>query len=242
MEKANIIEITIAGLSIKLISNFGNMTDYFSGYLNKTGQVTCEAVSILPMLKKEWEDIHSIYDAYAEYNIFHVSISCMMMNYNRFLFHSAAFICCGKAWLLTGKSGVGKTTQYKNLRQLYPDEIEIINGDKPALEIFDNGKIIVHPSPWNGKENYKGTKSAELGGIIVLKQSSDNYIKQLNYKEAVIPVFTGIIQIYQNEKMINKTAEYAEKLITQVPVYQFENKGNYESTELLYKVIIGKIE
>ena len=82
----------------------------------------------------------------------------LLLSYSRCLFHSAAFAFQGKAYLLAAPSGVGKTTQLNLWWQLYPGEITIINGDKPALQFQDNGPILVHATPWRGKE--------ALGGII----------------------------------------------------------------------------
>ena len=54
------------------------------------------------------------------------------------VFHSAAFWWRGKAYLLTGPSGIGKSTQLRNWMDLYPKETELINGDKPILCFDDN--------------------------------------------------------------------------------------------------------
>ena len=61
---------------------------------------------------------------------------------------------------LAAPSGVGKTTQLNLWWQLYPGEITIINGDKPALQFQENGPILVHATPWRGKEALGGTGSA----------------------------------------------------------------------------------
>lgn len=81
----------------------------------------------------------------------------LLLSYSRCLFHSAAFAFQGKAYLLAAPSGVGKTTQLNLWWQLYPGEITIINGDKPALQFQDNGPILVHATPWRGKEALAGT-------------------------------------------------------------------------------------
>ena len=81
----------------------------------------------------------------------------LLLSYSRCLFHSAAFAFQGKAYLLAAPSGVGKTTQLNLWWQLYPGEITIINGDKPALQFQDNGPILVHATPWRGKEALGGT-------------------------------------------------------------------------------------
>lgn len=159
-----------------------------------------------------------------------------LLPYNRMIFHSVAFFYNGQAFLMTAPSGVGKSTQYKNLKELYGDDVQIMSGDNPVLHFLENG-IMVHPSPWNGKENYGSMLVAPLGGIVCLKQAGFNRISKLTSNEAVVPIFHGMNTYSRNETLVRKLLKLEEKLITSVPVYQLENKGNLESSALLMETI-----
>ena len=74
-----------------------------------------------------------------------------LLPYGRILFHGAAVVWRGRVWVFTANSGTGKTTQYMLWKLCFGSEIKILNGDKPLLE-FREGGILVHPSPWRGKE------------------------------------------------------------------------------------------
>ncbi len=230
------IKLKIAGVLIAVRSEFEDLENYFTRYISdeNADEVIVQSDQNLVL---EWKNIYGSYNSYAEYNTLHVSVSEALMKHNRFLFHSAAVTVNEKAWLLCGESGVGKTTQYKNLKKLYPDHINIISGDKPALEIDEAGKILVHPSPWNGKENYYGNTVSELHGIIVLKQEKENHIRKLNSKESILPVFTGIIQVFNHEELIKSAAEFADYMIRHIPIFMLENKGDEASSKLLYQTI-----
>ena len=95
----------------------------------------------------------------------------LLLSHDRCLFHSAAMVFREQAYLFAAPSGTGKTTQLNLWRELYPEETTILNGDKPVLQFLDTGTIVVHASPWRGKESLGGTGSAPLGGIIYLRQS-----------------------------------------------------------------------
>lgn len=164
-------------------------------------------------------------------------VSDALMTYNRLAFHSVAFLWNQKAWLITAPSGTGKTTQYQNLKKLYGNEIKIICGDNPVLHFQDDGIIMVYPSPWNGKENYSGTESAPLAGIILLIQSEKNRIERLLPCDAVVPIFREINTYSRTPELVRQMFRLEEKMITTVPIWKFENTGNLESSKCLMKCL-----
>ncbi len=90
---------------------------------------------------------------YIEYRACIGLTSKHLLQWDCSIFHAMSFIWRGRAWLLTGPSGIGKTTQFHNWQRLYPGEAEVISGDMPVLERKEMA-VFVHPSSWNGKENY----------------------------------------------------------------------------------------
>ena len=155
-----------------------------------------------------------------------------LLRYHCCIFHSVSFVYKDKAWLLSAPSGTGKTTQYMNLKKMYPDEITMISGDMPLLEVKEN-QIYVHHSPWNGKEGIGNQITAPLGGVICLKQGEENIIKTLTPHEGIIPVLREFRTITEtNEEMISMT-EMAGCMFRNYPVWLYTNTGDCESSEIL---------
>ena len=146
------------------------------------------------------------------------------------------------AWLITAPSGVGKTTQYQNLKQLYGEEIQIICGDNPVLHFQGHNIIRVYPSPWNGKENYSGNLEGDLAGIILLTQERKNKIYKVSPEEAVIPIFQEINTYARTPELVHQMFQLEEKLITSVPVWKFENNGTLESSRMLMDSLRNYVE
>lgn len=157
---------------------------------------------------------------------------------NRLLFHGCAFQWQGKAWIFTGPSGTGKTTQYIQWKLLYGDELRTINGDKPILEFSDDG-ITVHCSPWRGKEHMGIVPSAPLGGIIFLNKAEENCIKRITPQEAAEPLFRQILFTAPNEECIRKAAELEEKLLESAELWRLDNRGDKVSARLCHDTIMG---
>lgn len=149
------------------------------------------------------------------------------------MFHGVAMIRGGGAYLLTAPSGTGKSTQYRNLRLLYGDRYRIINGDKPLLRLEEGGEIIVCPSPWNGKEGWGGRKEAPLKGVYLLKQGKENLIRRLSSEESLMFVLSQFLYADASEAGIHAMCRTADAMLTGMPVFSFENRGDRASSAML---------
>ncbi len=174
--------------------------------------------------------------AFAEYSLLIEAFANPVLRYSRFLFHGVSFRWHGKALILTGVSGVGKTTQYHHWLSMFGDEIELISGDKSLIEVRENG-FVVHPSPWMGKEREQGTASAPLGGIVLLEQGTENTIHPLTRGEAVFPLLLQFLYRPVDTESLDLVCSYEERLLSAVPVWKLVNRGNPESAALCYHTL-----
>ena len=98
---------------------------------------------------------------------------------NRVVMHGVALCYQQNGYLFLAPSGVGKTTHTNLWKEHLKDNVDIINGDKPILE-FTQDKIILHASPWCGKENIFNNKTAELKAICLIDRAEKNSIQQID--------------------------------------------------------------
>lgn len=180
-------------------------------------------------------------DAYVEHMVLGVRISDELIRYNRIMFHALAFAFKNRAWLLTAQSGVGKTTQYILLKRLFGEEITILCGDKPFLEYQGNETIMVHPSPWNGKENIGRTLSAPLGGIFVLNRADGNAIEEMVPSEAVYPLYPQLVFSAKDEHQIAESVWLLKKIMFSAPIWIFHKLADDESARLCYDKMLEYI-
>ena len=231
-------QATIAGIDLNYDLRYEMTVGYLGVHYIKRALLDAkEPISVKDYEIQDWKNLGNPMNAHGEYSLLSLQTSEYLLHHNRCVFHSVAFIWNQKAWLLTAAPGVGKSTQFKNLRKLYPDEITILNGDRPVLEARENGRIIVHSSPWNGKENWYGFGSAPLAGVIYLKQTQANTIEQLIPQQSVTGIMAAIFHSYENKEIIQRAGDMATKILKSVPVWLLSNKGDLESSELLYQTI-----
>ena len=159
------------------------------------------------------------------------------------LFHGVAFILKGKAFILTGRSGVGKSTQYMNWKKLYPDEIDIINGDKHILKPSGDGRVFVSSSPWYGKEGFHSNSAAELCGIVCLKQQKGkNTFKKITVPLSIQELYRQILYVPYSGCEIHRACLFLEKLIDRSMIWQYSNCGDMASTEQLRASLLREMD
>ena len=182
-------------------------------------------------------------DYYLEYRTLILATSHPLLRYGCCLFHAVAFLWQGRAWLVTGPSGVGKTTQFRNWQQLFPGEITMICGDMPVLEGRDDGSVWVHPSPWNGKERM-GDRSlrAPLGGVVRLIQGNENYIYTLPVCDAILAMLRQFMVRPEDEAEILALTGLVERCLRYAPVWLLTNRGDDASTQLLRQTLLESMK
>ncbi|MBR3475216.1 MAG: hypothetical protein IKH34_09170 [Oscillospiraceae bacterium] len=176
-------------------------------------------------------------DDYVEYRCLIELTARALLRYGCSIFHAVAFVWRERAWLLTGPSEVGKTTQLMNWQRLFPGEATVISGDMPVLEAREDGSVWVHPSSWNGKENLYSALSAPLGGVVLLEQGRENRIGRLPPAQSVSPLFKQFMALPETEEEILGLTGLEDRLLRAAPVWKLVNLGDDDSTRLLRRTL-----
>lgn len=232
-------EITLAGCTYPIQFRFIETSSFFKNL--KPSLSSEQYLTVTDSDYAYWRSMGNEVDANAEYSLFSTRLSDRLLEEEKCVFHSVAFICKNRAWLLCGDPGVGKSTQYRNLKEFYGDDIEIISGDRPILEVKENS-IIVHPSPWNGKEKWAGERAAQLGGIFFLTQGKDNSMSEdISLQTAILRVYGSIFQSFENIDVISNAGKMCEQIILKTRFAELINTGSLDSSKLIYETITKEI-
>jgi len=241
-DRKDIWEIELAGVTLNCRFLCPESIPFFKGYIN-TPRKDLVPVSLdeeaLQLIKEQYPEDQPRH--VSEIKMLSVALSDALLPYDRVIVHAVALISDGGAWLLTAPAGTGKSTQYRNLRRLHPDQIKILCGDNPVLQFMPGGDILVHHSPWNGKEGYGARRIAPLVGIVLLEQSDSNEISILSAKDAVIPVFHQMNTFLKTEDQTYRIFRMEEDILTSIPLWKFCNRGDLASSEMLYNLIRSSV-
>ena len=154
--------------------------------------------------------------------------------HNGILLHSSAVILDDKAYLFSAPSGTGKSTHTSLWLREFPGS-EILNDDKPAIRIFEDG-IYVYGTPWSGKTDLNLNRKVPLQGIAFLERGERNSIAPLDSMLALQNLLNQTVRPGEKETA-TKLFTLLDQLIRRVPIYKLTCNMEAEAAHVSYEAM-----
>ena len=164
-------------------------------------------------------------------------IANLLVEENIIVFHSSSFTVNGNAFLITARSGVGKSTHSRNLKALLGDEFVYINDDKPLVGVNKNN-VTVYGTPWNGKERISNDISAPLRAIMFLNRGTTNTYQKIVNKEEIYIKMISQIYLPKEKSKREKALKLIDILLKKINFYEINVNKEIESAKMTYEEII----
>lgn len=158
-----------------------------------------------------------------------------LLNFDGFMLHASAVILDGKAYLFSAPSGTGKSTHTSLWLKHFGERAQILNDDKPAIRITDNG-IRVYGTPWSGKTDLNINTDAELAGICFLERDTTNHIEEISKSEAIVRVLNQTMRPTQ-EKEMGLLLDALDVVISKTPIYKMGCTISEEAAVMAYEAM-----
>ncbi len=214
------ITLGIAGLNITLENKFSYVEKLSKNYLSDSDYSDFSVcASMDEILAEASSSPYKCSDEYYESIVLYRNIAEKLPEYDAVVFHGAVIAYEGKAYAVTARSGVGKTTHLKLWLQEFGDKVHILNGDKPILRIIE-GKVYACGTPWRGKEGYGVNEMLPLCGIAFITRAAENSAKRLAPSGEVLRLLSQIY-VPRSEKGASLALMASNKIISSVPIYEF---------------------
>lgn len=170
-------------------------------------------------------------------NIFLCYLFCTRVSYIQMIqLHSSLIDYKGKGILFLGPSGIGKTTQAE-LWNKYRDAL-IINGDIVFVQETEEN-FLGWGTPWHGSSPYCENTSVPVHAMIVLKQASENSIRELTGFEKVTAVSNNVFYPQWLENGMELCLETLDHLLSAIPVYELSCRPEEEAVRLTEETLFG---
>lgn len=164
-----------------------------------------------------------------------------LLDFNGLFLHASAVAVEDRAYLFSADSGVGKSTHTRLWQQCFGTKAQVINDDKPALRCLD-GVWYAYGTPWCGKDGINQNQRVPLAGICFLKRGSENRIRPLDVREAIIKLMPQTMHNFYRRENLAKLTGHMDKLLTQIPVFELECLPDEAAARLSYETMRRKAE
>ena len=174
---------------------------------------------------------------YAESICIYREIAEILPLYDRCVFHGASIEYEGNGYIFTAASGTGKTTHIRLWKKfLGNDNVKIVNGDKPILNIRDDGTTI-YSTPYAGKEGYQNHSQAPLKAICIVKRGTTNKITKVASGDVLIDIMKQMYRPFNPEPAV-KSLELLDRLL-KLPVYVLECDISEDAVKTSFEALTG---
>lgn len=157
---------------------------------------------------------------------------------NALLLHSSVVEINSESLLFCGESGAGKSTQ-ASLWEKYKNA-KILNGDRCVIYEKD-GIFYGGGSPWSGTSGIYQKEHFPIAGIILLKKSDKNTIKQIN-STAFPRLFSQTTLNTWDKKFMDTITDIYVQLLSNIPVFELACRPDEDSVNLVYNTVFAKEE
>ena len=175
----------------------------------------------------------------AEYMLIGSTFHKFLTRNNGFFLHSSAVVVDDEAYLFSAPCGTGKSTHTSLwLKYLAPKNPFILNDDKPAIRIFEDG-IYAYGTPFSGKHDISENKKVKLKAICFLKRGETNSIRKLEPKEAIYLLLDQTFRNLTTEE-VEKLLDSLEIVLKEIPIYELHCNMSEDAVKLSYETMKGE--
>lgn len=158
-----------------------------------------------------------------------------LLQFSGMMVHSSAVVVDDYAYLFSADSGVGKSTHVNLWLELLKDKAYILNDDKPAVRVLENG-VFAYGTPFSGKNDINVNKCVELGAICFIERAKENSIKKISTAEA-IPLILKQTQRKPDKEIMELLLKVLDGILSKVSVYKLSCNMDISAAELSFNTM-----
>ena len=153
------------------------------------------------------------------------------------MLHSSALSYKGEGILFSAPSGTGKSTQSSLWKQVYGEEVVIVNDDTPFIRNF-NGISYVYGCPWSGKTDINEQMKVPVKAVVSVKQGKENSVKKLTATEGFFRIFNETKKPVESN-MLDRAMDNVITFLSNTQVYELTCKPEKEAVYVLKEALIN---
>lgn len=233
-----VVNIEIAGIRVSLDNKYRYIETIARPYLT-------EEPTVLTVSADEDEIKHergklSVSAGYAESVVMYSKIAEQLYKFDAFVMHTAAVEVDSVTYLVTARSGVGKTTHVGLWLDAFGGRARIINGDKPIIRKI-NGEFYAAGTPWCGKERLGCPDISKIKAIALLERSAENSAVSLSAADAAEPL-VGQLYMPKSPISIASSLGLLDELLKTKKIIKLKANMDISAAHIAYRAMCENSE
>ena len=236
----------IAGHTARVISLFESTPQYFRAYLTEDvpefsftvtqSHIDFEQADLLEEAHRDGFRPRVFTDPFLERAAIQRAFAEYLFDFDILLFHGSALSMDGLGYLFTAHSGTGKSTHTRLWREVFGSRVQMVNDDKPFLELTATG-VILHGSPWSGKHGLDANISVPLQALCVLERGQENIVHPVSVTADLLPMLRKQAYCPLAEEKTDRFLDLTQRLSQQIPLWQIACNKNPEAAQVAYRAM-----
>lgn len=153
--------------------------------------------------------------------------------------HSSSLAYNGWGIAFSANSGTGKSTHVGLWKQYFPDNVDIINDDKPAI-MFDGDRPLMCGTPWSGKTDLNMNRQVPLRAVVFIDRGTDNRVRRLDAMESMYRLLEQLARPYYDAALGELAVDFAQRLYESVPIYCLSCDISRQAVDAVYNTIFAQ--
>lgn len=149
--------------------------------------------------------------------------------------HCVGLLVNGRAVLLCGQSGVGKSTSAKLWRERFPD-VEVLSDDRVVLRREGDGWR-AWGTPWHGEGSFASPSSAPLGALVLLRHGTSNVVSDVRPAEAVRELYRLTFPPVWEAEGVGRVLDSLASVVQTTRVHRFDFVPDVSAVDTLVKAL-----
>ncbi len=231
-------KMTVAGCKVLVNYRYDRCLDYCKDYLTSEEFVPDVVASVSrEELEQTLQSVEGLSPEMAEITALYRPIAQKMPSLGGFVIHGASISYRDKGYLFTAPSGTGKSTHIRLWKKHLGAQVDIVNGDKPIITARE--EILIHGTPWAGKERWQKNRCVPLAGICLVTRGEKNTVRRASAEE-FLPFLFRQTFLSPDAEITLATMELLDKVLTQVPVYLLSCNISEEAVKCSFEAMTGE--
>ena len=162
-------------------------------------------------------------------------ISSFLLEQGTLMIHGSGISYDGQGILFSAPSGVGKSTHVSYWQELFPEQVIVINDDKPLIRT-DGESCLLCGTPWAGIRRLHRNAEIPLRVICCLERGEENRVLPITAGEA-LPLLLQAVNRPSERSDMDLVMEAVQRVLKDTAFFRVQCTNSPEAAKIVQRAL-----